>query len=122
MRAIRRVVEQGAFSNLVIPAELTRAGLTGRDRAFAADLAFGTIRRLIPIDWAIGSRSSRPVKDVDPDGICAAIEAVVIGSEMPVEEGQLLEATLFGLLCATEDTKEGMRAFLEKRAANFTGK
>jgi len=44
------------------------------------------------------------------------------GSEMPFEEGQFLEATLFGLLCATDDMKEGMNAFLEKRAANFTGK
>ncbi len=41
---------------------------------------------------------------------------------MGFEEGQILEATLFGLLCATEDMKEGMSAFLEKSAANFKGK
>ena len=32
------------------------------------------------------------------------------------------EATLFGLCCTTEDMKEGTRAFLDKRAANFKGK
>jgi enoyl-CoA hydratase/carnithine racemase len=41
---------------------------------------------------------------------------------MSFEEGQFLEATLFGLLCASADTKEGMQAFLEKRTANFQGK
>ena len=57
-----------------------------------------------------------------PLAIRAAIEAVIRGSEMPFEEGQFLEAALFGLLCASEDTKEGMSAFLEKRAANFKGR
>ena len=57
-----------------------------------------------------------------PVAIRAAIEVINAGSDMPFEEGQLLEATLFGLLCATEDMKEGMRAFLEKRPANFPGR
>jgi enoyl-CoA hydratase/carnithine racemase len=38
---------------------------------------------------------------------------------MPFEEGQFLEATLFGLLCASADTKEGMQAFIEKRKPSF---
>jgi enoyl-CoA hydratase len=33
-----------------------------------------------------------------------------------------IEADLFGLCFATQDQKEGMRAFVEKRKANFTGK
>jgi enoyl-CoA hydratase len=51
-----------------------------------------------------------------------AMEAVNKGMEMPLAEGLFLEATLFGLCCATEDKKEGTTAFLEKRAAKFTGK
>ena len=48
-----------------------------------------------------------------------AMEAVERGAEMPQEEGLFLEATLFGLCCATEDMREGTRAFLEKRPAKF---
>jgi enoyl-CoA hydratase len=41
---------------------------------------------------------------------------------MPLEEGQYLETALFGLCAATEDMREGTRAFLEKRPAQFRGK
>jgi enoyl-CoA hydratase len=50
------------------------------------------------------------------------IEAIERGGEMPQEEGLFLEATLFGLACATEDMREGTKAFLEKRPAQFRGK
>ncbi len=57
-----------------------------------------------------------------PLAVKFAIEAVEHGMEMPQEEGLFLEATLFGLCCATEDMREGTRAFLEKRPAQFKGK
>ncbi|MGD0224358.1 MAG: enoyl-CoA hydratase-related protein [Terriglobia bacterium] len=57
-----------------------------------------------------------------PLAIKFALEAVNHGMEMSATEGQFLEATLFGLCCTTADMKEGMRAFLEKRPAKFTGK
>jgi enoyl-CoA hydratase len=50
------------------------------------------------------------------------MEAIEHGMEMPLEEGLLHEATLFGLIAATEDMREGTRAFLEKRPAKFQGK
>ena len=50
------------------------------------------------------------------------IEAVSLGSEMPLPEASFLEATLFGLCFSTEDMKEGTRAFLEKRKPRFTGR
>lgn len=51
-----------------------------------------------------------------------AIEAVNKGMEMTLQEGLFLEASLFGLCCATEDKNEGTKAFLEKRQAQFQGK
>ena len=61
LEAILRVTEQGGYSNLAIPGALRRSGLPPRDRAFASELAYGTIRRRIPLDRAIGRYASRPV-------------------------------------------------------------
>ena len=57
-----------------------------------------------------------------PLAVKYCMEAIERGVEMPLEEGLFLEATLFGLCCATEDMREGTRAFLEKRPAQFKGK
>ena len=50
------------------------------------------------------------------------LEAVAAGLEMPFEEAQAYEATLFGLVATTEDMREGTRAFLEKRKPVFKGR
>jgi enoyl-CoA hydratase len=57
-----------------------------------------------------------------PLAVKYTMEAIERGVEMPLEEGLFLEATLFGVACATEDMREGTKAFLEKRAAQFKGK
>jgi enoyl-CoA hydratase len=57
-----------------------------------------------------------------PLAVKYTMEAIERGVEMPQEEGLFLEATLFGLSCATEDMREGTKAFLEKRKAEFRGK
>src|ERR1700694_3648260 len=51
-----------------------------------------------------------------------AMEAVNKGMEMPLAEGSFLEATLFGVCCATEDKAEGTAGVLEESAAGFKGK
>ena len=57
-----------------------------------------------------------------PLAVQYAMEAVNKGMEMTLSEGLYLEATLFGVCCATEDKKEGTTAFLEKRQAQFKGR
>jgi 16S rRNA (cytosine967-C5)-methyltransferase len=66
LEAIRRVTDEGAYSTIVIPGALGRSRLDERDRAFATALAFGTIRRLLPIDWALDRVASRPVARMSP--------------------------------------------------------
>lgn len=57
-----------------------------------------------------------------PLAIRACLEAVTRGLSLPLEEGLKLEAELFSSLFATEDMREGTRAFLEKRKPVFKGK
>ena len=50
------------------------------------------------------------------------LEAVHQGLDGPLAAGQLLETALFGTIAASEDMKEGTRAFLEKRKAAWQGR
>jgi enoyl-CoA hydratase len=57
-----------------------------------------------------------------PQSVKFVLEAVNKGLETSLAEGLLIEASLFGILAATEDKKEGASAFLAKRAPNFQGR
>lgn len=72
---------------------------------------------LLPAAWT----GVQKIVASGPIAIRHAIEAVNRGLEIPARDAELLEADLFGLCCATRDMKEGTRAFLEKRKAQFTG-
>jgi enoyl-CoA hydratase len=95
----------------------------GRIKADEA-LRIGLVNRVVPTNQLMSAAEelARTIASRGPLAVRAAIEAVMSGSDMPFEEGQFLEATLFGLLASTEDMKEGMGAFLEKRQAAFKGK
>jgi len=56
-----------------------------------------------------------------PYALQLAIRAINQGLDKSLEDGLLLEAELFGKSCATEDSQEGTKAFLEKRKPNFKG-
>jgi enoyl-CoA hydratase len=57
-----------------------------------------------------------------PLAVALCIEAVDRGLEMSLDEGLALEANQFGLVSSSEDMREGTKAFLEKRAAEFKGR
>jgi 16S rRNA (cytosine967-C5)-methyltransferase len=63
------VTEEGAFSGVMLAAELSSSKLSARDRQFAADLVYGTLRRRIPIDRVIEGASSRALESVDPPAL-----------------------------------------------------
>jgi enoyl-CoA hydratase len=57
-----------------------------------------------------------------PAAAALVMDAVDAGLEIGLEAGLRYEATAFGISAATEDRKEGTRAFLEKRKPAFAGK
>lgn len=63
---VRAVHADGAYTNLALPAALERHDLTGRDAAFATELAAGTIRRRGTYDAVLAACLDRPLDRVDP--------------------------------------------------------
>jgi enoyl-CoA hydratase len=83
----------------------------------------GLVNRVVPVGSAHAAavEIAKKIAAVGPTACRFAMEAIRRGVEMPLAEGLSFEATLFGLCAATEDMREGMTAFLEKRAPRFTG-
>jgi len=66
LEVIARVIDDGAYSNRLLPALLGRSGLEQRDRAFATELAFGTLRRRLVLDREIERVANRLLDKVTP--------------------------------------------------------
>ncbi len=98
--------------------------LTGEMVDAAEAYRIGLVNKVVAPDQLLAEAESllRKMLANGPVSLRFTIEAVNSGLEMPQDEGQYLEATLFGLICTTEDMKEGTKAFLEKRPAKFQGK
>ncbi|MFY9258088.1 MAG: enoyl-CoA hydratase-related protein [Dethiobacteria bacterium] len=84
----------------------------------------GLADRLVPPGEALpeARKIAKKILERGPIAIRLAKQAVNRGLSQPVSEGFKTEALLFGLLCDTEDQKEGAAAFLEKRPPVFKGK
>lgn len=98
--------------------------LTGEPISAQRAYEIGLVNGVYP-QGELLSQSEAMLKKMVSNGPLAlkhTIEAAVHGSQMTLQEGLNLEANLFGLICTTEDMKEGTRAFLEKRPAQFRGK
>jgi enoyl-CoA hydratase len=98
--------------------------LTSEKGITAADAGrLGLVNRVVPAGQALAAAMNLAIAIVKNGPIACryALEAIRRGSEMPLSEGLAYEATLFGLCASTQDMREGMTAFLEKRPAKFTG-
>jgi enoyl-CoA hydratase len=67
-------------------------------------------------------RSPQEALAASPLAVARCLEAVDAGLDLSLQRVEQLEASLFGLCAASEDMREGVAAFLEKRVAKFTGK
>src|SRR6476469_7190083 len=110
-----RLVGAGLAMQLLLTGEMITAQEAHR---------IGLVNEVVPADRLIARAEeiAQKIIGMAPLAIQYCMEAVNQGMNMTLPEGLFLEATLFGMCCATEDKKEGTTAFLEKRAANFQGK
>lgn len=83
----------------------------------------GLVNRVVPADKLLAEAETllRTILENGPLAIRACLEAVEAGLETNLDQALLLEANYFGLLSATEDMREGTKAFLEKRKPLFKG-
>jgi enoyl-CoA hydratase len=109
-----RLVGKGRAMEIVLSGETITAAEAWR---------IGLVNQVVPAKdlMATCEALARKIMANGPLAVRFAMEAVNRGCEMTQEQGQFLEATLFGLCCTTADMKEGTRAFLEKRPPSFTG-
>ena len=112
---LARLVGKGRANQLLLTGEMIDAAEAYRiglvNNVVAADALMNEARTMMKTILANG-----------PLAVALCIEAIERGLEMSLDEGLILEANHFGLLAATDDMREGTRAFLEKRAPTFKGK
>lgn len=98
--------------------------LTGRQVKADEALRIGLVNRVVPAAGLMADARALAAELASKAPIAAQyiIEAVNRGLEIPLDKGQFLEATLFGLVASTEDMREGTTAFLEKRKPRFAGR
>lgn len=109
-----RLVGKGRALQLLMTSEIIDA-----QEAYRIGLA----NKVVPADQLIETTRTmlKAIMANGPLAVAACIESVNAGYDLTLDEAMTLEATMFGLLAATDDKREGTRAFLEKRPAKFTG-
>lgn len=98
--------------------------LTGNPITAQRAYELGIVNRVVPAEMTIevAKRTARELAAKPPLALRMAKEAVLKAFEAPLSEGLAAERKSFYFLFATEDQKEGMHAFLEKRKGVFKGK
>ena len=110
-----RLVGKGAALKLLLTGDMV-----GAEEAFR----MGLVSEVVPAE-ALMPRAetlARAIAQQAPLAVAGCLRAVEGGYDLPIEAGLELEASIFGLACATEDKAEGTRAFLEKRAPAWQGR
>lgn len=98
--------------------------LTGRFITAAEALQAGLINRVVPVEIFLKEaiQLATEVAALSPLAVKMAKESVLKAFDSTLEEGLHFERKNFYLLFASEDQKEGMQAFVDKRKPVFKGK
>lgn len=112
------------LARLIGPNRANEMIFTGRMIDAGKALAWGIVNEVFPPEEliAMARETARTIAGVGTLGVAYAKDAIANGLNMGKEDGFRYEASLFGVLFATEDQKEGMGAFVEKRKAAFKGR
>jgi enoyl-CoA hydratase len=111
---LARVVGEGRAKELVFTGRRVKA-----DEAFA----MGLVNRVVPLPQLLESakQMARDILANGPVAVHLAKQVIHEGLSVPLAAGLLLEEKAFGLVFATHDQKEGMKAFTEKRKPSWKG-
>jgi enoyl-CoA hydratase len=112
---LARIVGRGMATDLI---------LTGRVIDAQEALRIGLVSRVVAPDALMETarKTASLILQKGPVALRAAMDAIDHGFNAGFEDGCRLEASLFGVVCGTEDMKEGTQAFLDKRKPEFKGK
>jgi enoyl-CoA hydratase len=97
---------------------------TGKKYKADECLSMGLVDKIVPLDRLLteAKQMAQEIAAWPPVAVSFAKAAVNEGMQTDLQRGLKIEATLYSMLYSTEDAKEGMLAFLEKRPPNFVGR
>lgn len=100
-----------------------RLMLTGAVVDTTEALRLGLVDEVVPAaELMVRAKAvAESIAAMAPLAISAVMQAVARGQILPIEDAMQVEAEIFGKLCGTADKREGLTAFLEKRAAKWSG-
>jgi enoyl-CoA hydratase/carnithine racemase len=85
---------------------------------------FGLVNEVVPHERLLDAAFALAGKiaEKSPLAVAACLGAVTRGINVPIDEGLAIEAGYFARMVPTDDFKEGISAWLEKRQPRFTGR
>jgi enoyl-CoA hydratase len=109
---------------LVGPGRALELILSGRRVKAEEAEKIGLVNRVVPLAVLReeAEKLAQSILKNGPLAVASALEAVQRGMSLPLDQGLRFESSLFGVLAASEDMHEGLKAFLEKRPARFQRK
>ncbi len=107
-KVVNRVLEGQAYLHLLLRNVLARSKMDERDRAFVTELATGTVRMLLKLDYALSFYVDREIQDIEPP----VLNFLRLGAYQLLEMKTPVHA-------AVHETVEASKKFLRRGAANY---